>query len=627
MNEISDEKIDIDIGDMVVPLEDENQLPSGSNLSGTKFSFSGTGFLVLLFRLAIILGIFLISYLVAVNYDIQIFNLQTQNKYQVGSKVQLTMGTLFSSRTGLKIVPPPQSLFKTQTCPKLLSLESNFAEKLSGDLSYLMEMGENYIFVGKNLSLTFPGCKVKLPDIILPDRYEFSFEIDNMPLFNPATVGKERALSTHVPATYQNPDTLILSFFQEFNIQMLYNEQKDGIRIIGGYIVPVLPTSESSDDFSLNFNWIKTETLWNKRWKVMSVSPYAKYNLISSIEYGVLLIVSFVLLDRLYSAKDKDLTQGYKSLHGDVFRQPPMSLPLFVIVGTSAQLTLTIILVLLLSSVGLISHANHGSFIGGFVFTYMVTALFGSYIAHIIRKAYDHKGIKRLIMMLLITVPGIFIGIVALRQMFTVDTAYSLEFPSFILLVFFGAISAGFSFLGTFLGHWWFPKELFKFPTSTRAIPRTLPNLPFFEKPFVLSVIVGITLAFLAMPLHYMVLNSWLYSVPIRNYALLFFNVILFFAVASVLIVYVIFLLLSNFYYQWQWIPIIAGISYQIVVTVLHLTFLSSKMSSLWSLGVLVNIIIQNTVISVPMAGGVIFCGFISCLWFLRQTYASVRVK
>eukprot|EP00792_Barthelona_sp_PAP020_P008463 TRINITY_DN3222_c1_g3_i1.p1 TRINITY_DN3222_c1_g3~~TRINITY_DN3222_c1_g3_i1.p1 ORF type:complete len:631 (+),score=124.95 TRINITY_DN3222_c1_g3_i1:35-1894(+) len=543
MDPITIETSDLNVDDdMVVPLENENQLPSTSNLHGSKFSFSGTGFVVLLFRIAIILGIFLISYLIAVNYDIEIFNLQTENKYQIGSSLKLSMGTLFSSKTGLKIVPPPQTLFKNPNCPKLSSIEPSFAEQLSGEIFYFLDMGEDLLTVGKNASLTFPKCVLNLPSDLLENMYEYSFEVDNIPLFNPGLVGDQDALSTHVPAIYRDPKTFKLSPFQEFNIQILVNSDGDYLRIVGGYIIPVIPDSEANNEgFTLHFKWSETNIPWKKRWKAMSVSPYSKLNLLSSIEYGVFLIVVFVLLDRLYSAKDKDLSQGYKSLHGDVFRQPPMSLPLFVIVGTSGQLALTIVIVLLLSSVGLISHANHGSFIGGYVFAYMVTAIFGSYIAHIIRKAYDHKGIKRLIVMLLITVPGIFIGIIVLRQMFTVNTAYSLEFPSFILLVFFGAISAGFSFLGTFLGHWWYPKELFKFPTSTRAVPRALPNLPLFERPFVLSLIVGVTLAFLATPLHYMVLNSWLYSVPIRNYTLLLLNVILFCAVGGSLIVYVVF--------------------------------------------------------------------------------------
>ncbi|KAF6175526.1 hypothetical protein GIB67_038100, partial [Kingdonia uniflora] len=191
---------------------------------------------------------------------------------------------------------------------------------------------------------------------------------------------------------------------------LFYTPKCVTVRYNGDQIIHVNLTQESPKplevgktiDVTYSVKWISTNITFTRRFNVYLDYPFFKhqihwFSIFNSFMMVIFLtgLVSTILMRTLrndyakYAREDDDLKtlerdvseeSGWKLMHGDVFR-PPRNLVLFsAIVGTGAQLTMLVLLVILLAIVGML-YIGRGAIVTTFIVCYALTSFISSYVS------------------------------------------------------------------------------------------------------------------------------------------------------------------------------------------------------------------------------------------------------
>jgi transmembrane 9 superfamily protein 2/4 len=263
--------------------------------------------------------------------------------------------------------------------------------------------------------------------------------------------------------------------------------------------------------------WHETNVEWSSRWDVYlsedhlvpaQVHWYSITNSILVVLFLSLLVVSILvrnlrrdidyynnLAALADEEKDEDTDEtGWKLVHADVFRPPQNYGMLFcVLVGSGAQIAVTILAAIMLSAVGFVSPARRGSLMIAMLIFYVLSGVFAGYLSSRLYKAFRGRHWQVCTIMTALFFPGMAFGIFTFFNIilwFLHSSASAPFLDVLIVAAMWCGVSIPLVFLGAYFGY---KAQTIEFPTVTSTIARAIPPPPnVFLKPWVGMILAGI---------------------------------------------------------------------------------------------------------------------------------------
>ena len=352
-----------------------------------------------------------------------------------------------------------------------------------------------------------------------------------------------------------------------------------GDRIIGVNLTaenpkPLVPGTDL--EFTYSVNWKPTETKFGKRFE-----RYLDYNffehqihwfsIFNSFMMVIFLtgLVSMILMRTLrkdyakYSRDDDDIEamdqgasmeeSGWKLVHGDVFRAPRYLPALSALIGTGVQMALLILLVILITIFGML-YEGRGTIITVFITCYALTSFVGGYVSGGYNARNEGKSWIKAMLLTAGLFPGLCFGIA-----FALNTVaifyHSLAAVPFgtmvVIFVMWSCISFPLVLFGTVIGRNWngAPDN----PCRVKAIPRPIPEAPWFLTPKWISVAGGLPpFGSIFIETYFVFTSIWSYKV---YYVYGFFLLVFCILVIVTLCITIVgtYFLLNAENHKWQW--------------------------------------------------------------------------
>ncbi|CAR26803.1 hypothetical protein ZYGR_0I00750 [Zygosaccharomyces rouxii] len=445
-----------------------------------------------------------------------------------------------------------------------------------------------------------------------------------------------------------------------YDINIEYHDRgNDNYRVVGVTVDPVSIKRSSSDScqynsgsltlseteenevhFTYSVKFIKSDTVWATRWdKYLHVyDPTIQW--FSLINCSVIVVaLSSVVLHMLLRALKNDLSRynefnldnefhedsGWKLSHGDVFRIPPRSLLLSILVGSGVQLFLMIACSIIFAALGFLSPSSRGSLPTVMFLLYALFGFVGSYTSMAIYKFFKGPLWKVNLLLTPVLVPGgIFVTIILLN-FFLVFVRSSGAIPAgtlFTIILLWFVFSIPLSFAGSLIAHK--RCRLDNHPTKTNQIARQIPIQPWYLKTIPVSLIAGVfPFASIAVELYFIYTSLWFNKIFYMFGFLLFSFLLLTFTTALVTILTTYHsLCLEN--WKWQWRSfIIGGCGCAIYVFIHSILFTKFKLGGFTTVVLYLGYSGLISVLCCIVTGSI---GFISSMFFIRKIYSSVKV-
>mmetsp|Transcript_21160 Transcript_21160/g.49622 ORF Transcript_21160/g.49622 Transcript_21160/m.49622 type:complete len:667 (-) Transcript_21160:66-2066(-) len=326
----------------------------------------------------------------------------------------------------------------------------------------------------------------------------------------------------------------------------------------------------------------------------------------------------------LESSEEHEET-GWKLVHGDVFRPPRYTALLSVYVGTGVQVSLMACVVMAFALLGFLSPANRGSLMSTALFLFVFMGIFGGYHASRMYKMFRGTSWKKMTLITALMFPGTVFAVFFVLNLaiWGQRSSGAVPFGTLIALLFmwFG-ISVPLVFLGSYFG---FKKKAIEHPVRTNQIPRQVPPHTWYMTP-ALTILVGGVLPFGAVfvELFFILSSIWLHQFYYLFGFLFLVLVILVLTCAEITVVMCYFQLCSEDYHWWWRSYLTSGSCalYLFCYSVLYYTTrleITKFVSGLLFFGYMAIFSYAFFVVTGTV-------GFLSCLWFVRKIYASVKV-
>ncbi|KAJ6820705.1 transmembrane 9 superfamily member 1 [Iris pallida] len=240
-------------------------------------------------------------------------------------------------------------------------------------------------------------------------------------------------------------------------------------------------------------------------------------------------LVSMILMRTLrndyakYAREDDDLEtlerdvseeSGWKLVHGDVFRPPRNLVLLSAVVGTGAQLTMLVLLVILLAIIGML-YVGRGAIVTTFIVCYALTSFISGYVSG---GLYSRNGGKSWIKSMILTAslfPFMCFGIGFILNTIAIFYGSLAAIPFGTIVVVFiiwAFISFPLALLGTVVGRNWSgaPNN----PCRVKTIPRPIPEKKWYLTPSVVSIMGGLLpFGSIFIEMYFVFTSVWNYKV------------------------------------------------------------------------------------------------------------------
>ncbi|KAI0093045.1 Nonaspanin [Irpex rosettiformis] len=392
--------------------------------------------------------------------------------------------------------------------------------------------------------------------------------------------------------------------------------------------------------YSYQITWQKSSTPWATRWDnyLHIFDPRIHwFSLINSIVIVVFLcgMVSMILLRTVsrdisrYNAIDlsEEVQEdwGWKLVHGEVFRTPPHSLILSVLIGNGSQLCAMVGVTLVFALLGFLSPSNRGS-----LATVMMVCwtFFGGVSGYFSSRSYASMGgtdRRKQAFFAAVLLPTIVFGIMFLLNLLLITAGSSGAVPFgtmlLIALLWFG-ISAPLSAIGSYFGS---KHGALRNPVRVNPIPRQIPPAPWYLRPWAAALFAGILPFGAAFVELYFVMSSLFASRAYYAFGFLALTAgVVGLTTATVSILFTYFLLCAE-EYRWHWRAFLTGggnafwlLAYGLFYWASRLS-LGSFQSTCLYLGYLLLLVLFDFLVT-----GTI--GFIATYWALRRLYTAIRV-
>ena len=316
---------------------------------------------------------------------------------------------------------------------------------------------------------------------------------------------------------------------------------------------------------------------------------------------------------------------GWKLIHGDVFRSPPLIMLFSVLVGNATQLLGMACVTLVFAALGFLSPANRGSLMIALIVLFV---LMGSPAGFAAAKTYKNLGGTKWQKTILLTALG-FPSLI-FSVFFVVNLAVWYEGASsavpfgsmFALLALWFGISVPLTFLGAFFA---FKKEKYEPATAVSPYPRSIPNVPWYLKFYVTIPVAGM-LPFGAVFVEiYIIMTSiWMDQFYYVYGFLVMVFAILLITCAEITIVIVYFQLCTEDY-RWWWRSFFTAGCVAMYVWVYSLYYFYTQLDMmLFVSGVVYFAYMSIGCLALFMITGLV--GWYSTFWFVHFIYGALKV-
>ncbi|KAG0448864.1 hypothetical protein HPP92_027626 [Vanilla planifolia] len=495
------------------------------------------------------------------------------------------------------------------------------------DIRFQRNVGE-----GSICSLELDASKVKQFEDAIASSYWFEFFIDDLPLW--AFVGEtdKTDQSKHYLFTHKS---IIVGHSENQIIHANLTQGK-----------PVLMEPGKTLDMTYSVNWFPTNVTFARRFDVYLDYPFFEhqihwFSIFNSFMMVIFLtgLVSMILMRTLrndyakYAREDDDLDNlerdvneesGWKLVHGDVFRPPCNLVFLSALVGTGAQLSMLILLVIVLAIIGML-YVGRGAIQTTFILCYAFTSFISGFFSG---GLYSRNGGKNWIKAMILTAslfPFLCFGIgFALN---TIAIFYrslaAIPFGTMVVVfVIWAFISFPLALLGTVAGRNWSgtPNN----PCRVKSIPRPIPEKKWYLTPSVISLMGGLLpFGSIFIEMYFVFTSFWNYKVYyVYGFMLLVF-LILIIVTVCVTIVGTYFLLNAE-NYHWQWTSFFSAASTAVYVYLYSIYYyhVKTKMSGFFQTSFYFGYTLMFCIGLGMLCGAV---GYLGSSLFVRRIYRNIK--
>jgi len=392
--------------------------------------------------------------------------------------------------------------------------------------------------------------------------------------------------------------------------------------------------------FTYDVKWEYSDVKWASRWDtylLMGDEQIHWFSIINSLMIVLFLsgMVAMIMMRTLHrdfnrynateAAEDVEEETGWKLVHGDVFRPPPMPMLLSVCVGTGVQtLTMTVI-TMVFAVLGFLSPANRGGLMTAMLLLFVFMGVPAGFASAFLHKTLKGVEWKKNILLTSCLFTGIIFSIFFVLNFFVWGEKSSGAVPfgtMFALLVLWFGISVPLVFLGAYFGY---RRKALETPVRVNQIPRQIPDQVWYMKP-AFSVVVGGVLPFGAVfiELFFILSSIWLHQFYYVFGFLLLVFVILVITCAEITIVMCYFQLCAEDYHWWWRAFLTSGSSagYMFAYSVFY--FFTKLEITKFVSGLLYFGYMSIAALVFFVTTGTI--GFYACYWFVWKIFSAIKV-
>lgn len=408
------------------------------------------------------------------------------------------------------------------------------------------------------------------------------------------------------------------------------------------------PDKKNGGDISVTYSyevqWIKTDQPWTDRWDVFFLangddSTAHHMSVLNSVMMVTFLTSCIAII--LVKALRKDLAlyndlgidpeddadeSGWKMVHGDVFRPPSTSpMALAVLVGSGAQIAVSVLVTLLLSQTSLINPAMKGQALSNIIMVYVFSGAVSGYVSARLFKFCGGKSWKLNTMATALFFPGLMIGIFMLLNIFLMIYGSSKTVTFFTIFCAFAlwtCVAAPLVFVGSFIG---FKRDPISVPTRTNQIARVIPSQHSALGSKLSSLIIGgLPFSCAVIEIYFLMCSIWMNQYYYLMGYLLAITILI--GICSVLSSMIMcYLRLVGEDHRWWWKAFADAASCGIWLMAYSIWYLFARLNLVGILPYIVYMAYMSMA-SVTMA---LYCGsvaFMGCFAFNRIIYNAIKL-
>ncbi|KAI8094628.1 hypothetical protein BDF21DRAFT_355377 [Thamnidium elegans] len=509
-----------------------------------------------------------------------------------------------------------------------------------------------------------PTKDAKFINKVIADGYAFNWAVDGLPAatedVDVNTGEKYYNIGFKLGNTYEDVSYLN----NHYNIVIYYHiTNRDLARVVG---VVVKPTSrdtkadakgdakctaeagpfhlkedgKSSVIYTYSVTWTASDIEWATRWdgylRVLEPSIHW-FSLINSSIIVLFLtgMVSMILLRALhkdisrYNAVDaqEDVQEdyGWKLVHGDVFRPPNKPMTLAVLTGSGVQLIAMTGVVLVFAVFGFLSPSNRGALGTMMILFFMIFSCISGYTSARLYKMNGGEMWKTNMILSATLLPGTLIGGLIGLNFFLIYSNSSGAVPFGTMMAIAGLwliISLPLSIVGSYIG---LRKPRIEQPVRTNQIPRQIPEQPTYLRS-IPSILMGGILPFGAIFIElYFIMNSiWFHKIYYGiGFLFLVFGVLI--LTCSQVTILMCYFHMCGEDYHWSWRAFLTAAATGFYAYAYSFLYYFTKLD-INSFTSTVLYFGYSSIISVLLAIMTGSIGYLSCLYFLRKIFSSIKV-
>jgi transmembrane 9 superfamily protein 2/4 len=316
---------------------------------------------------------------------------------------------------------------------------------------------------------------------------------------------------------------------------------------------------------------------------------------------------------------------GWKLVHGDIFRPPPLAGWLSVFVGTGVQLAISMAFLCVFACFGFLSPANRGALMQAALFLFVFMGMVGGYTSSRIFRMLKGTRWKSNSLWTAMLFPGVAFCIFFVLNLLIWGQKSSGAVPFgtlFALLCMWLLISSPLVVAGSYFG---FRKQPIEFPVRTNQIPRQVPEQPWFLNPLVV-ILTGGVLPFGAVfvEVFYVLSSIWLHQFYYLFGFLFLVLVILLLTAAEITVVMTYFQLCCEDYHWW-WRSFFTSACAAFYLFVYSIYYAYTKLQMARAVATLVYVGYM-ALVSIVMGLVTGSLGFLAALVFNFQIYAAIKI-
>mmetsp|Transcript_9789 Transcript_9789/g.19931 ORF Transcript_9789/g.19931 Transcript_9789/m.19931 type:complete len:645 (-) Transcript_9789:54-1988(-) len=417
----------------------------------------------------------------------------------------------------------------------------------------------------------------------------------------------------------------------------------DTLQCQTGQLLEVKPENLRSFVFSYDVKFEESNLEWATRWDPLLNTPneYKSiqwYSLVNSSLISVFLtaLVAIILLRTVYhdftrynnleEPEDLDEDFGWKLVHGDVFRPPPMLAFLCVLCGAGCQIVFVALLTLGFAVLGFLSPANRGGLVTSTIGLWVLSNFVCGLVSARLYVGFGGSN-KRLLttssaLLLPTTSFGVFFFMNFVLAWSNSTAAVSFLGMAYLVCLCF-VVSCPLNIFGAFVGY---RAKQFDYPCRTNHIPREIPEQ---NRATVLTVstLAGIqpfTVVFVQL---IFILKSYWQNMFFYMFGFLFFTFLLLMISSAEVGIVLTYMTLNREDYRWWWRSLLTTASAGLYVFLysIHYAMNANAEQSLH----MASSIIYFGYTSLASVYFSLICGavgFLSSLGFVFKIYSSIKV-